>query len=190
MRNRLLVILGMCLIAAVVAQASPITYDFNGTLTGWLGASNPTSGAVTGWLTVDNVSGELQDFSLALPQLGGLNPWNGTSYTATKANSYITLNQSMEFQLEAYNYSDSQTTVLNLIFDALPGATHTGVGPQSGVLQAPLFGGNWTFLSDLTGTASLPASEVPEPPSAWLLAGGLLMAGLLVNIRRRRAASV
>jgi len=190
MRNRLLLILGACLMAAAAAQASPITYDFSGTLYGSLGATSPTSGAMTGWLTVDDVSGLLQDFSIALPQLGGLNPWNGTSYTATKANSYITLNQSMEYQIEAYNYSDDQETVMNLIFNSLPGAIHTGVGPSSGVLQAPLFGGNWTFLSSLTGTASLPQSEVPEPPSVWLLASGLLMAGLLVPIRRRHAAGV
>ncbi|MGH7441287.1 MAG: hypothetical protein ACREKE_01290 [bacterium] len=176
-----------CLAVVGMAQASSITYNFSGTVHEFEGASAPASAAITGWLTVDSSSDLLQDFSFNLPQLGGLDPWTGSSYVVTKANSYITINDALEYQIEAYNTVSPfyDETVLNLTFDSLPGGTHTGAGPQSSLQQAPLSGGNWTFLSSITGNAIGGAgSTVPEPPPITSLAGGLLLVGLCWRRKR------
>jgi hypothetical protein len=184
MRYKFAVVVCAWLTVVGIARASSITYNFTGTANATLGASSPTSGPITGTFTVDSATNALQDFSFTLPQLGGLDPWTGTSYVATNANSNITVNDGadLQYQIEAYNTVApySTLTVLNLIFDSLPGAIHTGVGPASSLQQAPLTGGNWTFLSTITtGSATGgTGNTVPEPPTIVLLAGGLMLAGL------------
>lgn len=211
-------IAGVCMWAAVAAQAAPITYSFSGTT---------DKGAVSGWFTLDGSS--LTDFSFDLSALAGKgNDFSGVNMTAVDNSGgyilntadatggliqnspsgifpqgyyqlYLTTATSDPYvgggQLPYGSSNPNGATGLSLYFDGVPGSMYFGNPPSYPLLSdvsqyALLSGGNYgyTDFNDYLNTGTV-TQLTPEPGTGLLMAsGGALLLAGFWFYERRRAA--